>query len=51
MAVPGGLARLSRAQLFGGGAPPPQIFVQDSSIQFATSLVFDPPPAGVPLYR
>ena len=51
MAVPGGLARLSRAQLFGGGAPPPQIFVRDSSIQFATSLVFDPPPAGVPLYR
>jgi len=51
MAVPGGLARLSRAQLFGGGAPPPQIFVQDTSILFATSLVFDPPPAGVPLYR
>jgi hypothetical protein len=51
MAVPGGLARLSHAQLFGGGAPPPQIFVQDRSILFATSLLFDPPPAGVPLYR
>src|SRR5262249_27834975 len=37
MAVPGGLARLSHAQLFGGGAPPPEIFVQDSSILYATS--------------
>ena len=51
MAVPGGLARLSHAQLFGGGAPLPQIFVRDSSILFATALLFDPPPAGVPLYR
>jgi hypothetical protein len=51
MGIPGALARFSRAQLSGGGAPPPQIVIQDSTLSWPAFLVFNPPPAGVPLYR
>jgi len=50
MAVPGALARFSRSQLFGGGAPTPQI-VQDGSLMMPAALIFDPPPSAIPLYR
>jgi sugar lactone lactonase YvrE len=50
MAIPGALARFSRSQLSGGGAPTPQI-IQDSSLVIPVALMFNPPPSGIPLYR